>query len=309
MRIRIKSPIQHKRNTTQIIGIVSSVILMGVLTALYIGSNGQWAIMFRTLAEEFNALKQEGLEIFLMVTLLTVLLVVLPFVSILEIFLSIRKHPKSEFFSSFNFTEDQLILEHTLPEKTCYFPYTQTTCSMEVTTYIRRERKGAVRRCIDKITLSFHTPETEQTIAQVGSLNFIKQVLDFAPRFQQFSSRVVSLYGIGNENERDLVQYVQNQIKNYQLCGKMLRYSPKQRREIRFLAWVLLLTVGGLLLITAPMLYDMIKSSARDANAIPFILFLMIPYILITSLSCLFFYRVRTDEKLEQEIKSYRHPF
>ncbi len=300
MRIKIKTPEQHNHQLMWICLWITSILFVAGFICLYNGANGEIATVAQTVRNGLEAARQEDLCLFFCVLALGAAICLGPFAAAFAILRYYYKNKGLAQLTFMTFSQEGLLLESSNPAQTNFFPYQDTQLEMEVITYIRRGRKGAVRRCIDRITLTFHSPEKDLSFSQVGALPFICQVLDFVPRFQHFSAYVHSRNSyLTDPMEKDLVQYVKDQIHNYRTYGKILRYSVSQRKEVRLTGWMLLMVGIGLVIVLGPILYDM-----KKAGHFLLLLAVLIPSIVLFGLSFSCFYRVHQDIRLEKEIKS-----
>ena len=301
MRIKINTPYQQERRNMWIACVISSILLVFCAIILYISSNGQLGVAWQSVWSLLNQIKQENFLIFLCFLVLLVSVCGAPFALAAAIYHYSRRIKNRAYFAYMNFLEAGLSLENTDPALSFFTPYEELGCSLLVTTYIQHGSKGAKYRRLDTTTLTFHTPQGPQTIKHVGTLSFIRQILDVAPHFKSFSSEVRPRQNSYDEDEQDLVRYVKEQIYNYQTYGKMLRYSAAQRKEIRLLGWIL---VGVGIFFTAYVWFsctEMIHDALTKGWYVG-ILFLLSGPVMVLIPGVLMIYKVRQDEKAEKEI-------
>lgn len=303
MRIKIKTPDQYEHRNMWIIFVVTFVLLVGGAIILYKSSNGQFSLAFQTIGSLLNDVKQEDFVVFLSLLFLLGVICIAPFACAVAIFRYLRKIKKYTFFTYMDFSDAGLTLGNTNPALSFFTPYSELSAEMRIVTYIRSGAKGATYRCLDAITLTFLTPKGPEEIKHVGTLPFIRQILDFAPRFKSFSSDVQALRSAPSEAEKEFVQYVKDQIHNYRTCGKMLRYSASQRRQIRLLGW-LLIGIGIFFGVFSWFELTGLIHDALEKGWYGALMLLSVPMLLLLGVGACMLYRARQDEQTEKEIIS-----
>ena len=249
--------------------------------------------------------KQDDLRAFVGLLVILVEIAVGPFASAAAVFHYSRKIKKYSHFTYIDFSETGLSLENTHPDLACFFQYANTRFTLGIRTYIRRGNKGAAHRSIDRISLTFLNKENGPvTLEQVGAMAFIRQMLDVDPRFQSFSSEVRPRNPYNtDEDEKDLAQYVKDQIHNYLTYGRMLRYSKSQRNEVRWVGYMLM-GVGVFFI-----LYEwnfLVSQWPKEDGAFPLAAALVLfPIVFfVFGLGARMWYLAHKDERLEKEIKN-----
>ncbi len=277
--LKIKEPGRVLYRKSWLLFIIYTILFVGLLGVLWHLSGGDVALAVQTVRQGLADIKQESVKMYLCLLFLMGFVLIAPFMQGWELMRNYRQlrgkaRPLYLDFDPAGVSVRFLNASHNL-----FFPYQQTDFSFTVWTYIRRGSKGAKHRSISNISCTLTNGQTYRLIEHVGNMRTITHLLDMAPRFRSFVSdvRTVESFDKTDPDERDLVQYVKEQIYNYQTYGKMLRYTNKQRKEVRnsgylFMGLAILFSLSSL-----PLALQISKDIAKD----PAILFFAFPLFFI----------------------------
>ncbi len=305
MRIKINTPDQFEHKNMWIVFGFTSVLLVGGIIVAFVMSNGQLDVAWHALKEFLNETKQDGdLRGYLGFILLLGVICIGPFASLASIIHYSRKIKGQARFTFLDFARDHFTLENADPAFSFSSPYDKLSFTLVINTYIRRGPKGAAHRCLDAIALIFTTKDGQtHIIKHVGKLDFIQKMLDVAPRFSSFSYEVRALYESLDADEKDLVQYIKDQIRNYRSYGKMLRFSDRQRKQVRWVGYMLIGAAVGLLFLTYEMICELTKNAFKpDWLALVWLGFIFVPFGVLVGLGTRMCYLVHQDAKLAKEL-------
>ena len=215
------------------------LVVWGIKVSNFFSWSEAWGMLLQ-------AAKKESLLFFILLKILPWLFLFFLVAFVWETFQKKKLRTRSPRITSISFEKDGVILQQNLSAPAVFLPYGQTDFSLCVLITVSYNKHHQPIQQIVGVEMSFASSSGHFSAQHRAGLSLIQKILDEGKKFHSFATQVKPAYKDepSNQDEKDFILFLQEQLDNYRRYGLMQQVFPAQLTGLLILG---LVTGGGCL--------------------------------------------------------------